>query len=197
MNLDAERERLLGLAESEISVAYLNECFVYDAETGVLTWKERPQHHFVSPKVHKNFLARFPGKVAGYRKRSGYLAIYLAGGHRMAHRIIWAMVTGRWPEFIDHANRVKNDNRIENLRECSRSQNLHNAIQPPGASGLPGAMWHCNRWRTGLRIKGKFVKLGTFKTAEECSAAYVKAKNELCGEFSPFAAIAAERKGDR
>lgn len=63
---------------------------------------------------------------AGYAKcgtltYQGYLAIQVAGKRYYAHRLAWFYMTGKWPEDeIDHKNRIRNDNRWENLREADR-----------------------------------------------------------------------------
>jgi hypothetical protein len=87
--------------------------------------------------------------------------------------------------LIDHINRNPLDNRIENLRWCSYSQNGHNTIQIQ-KSGFSGAYIHRNKYRSHIYHLGKKYELGVFNTAEEAHEAYVKKKKELAGEFSPF-----------
>lgn len=57
----------------------------------------------------------------------GYLSIQVAGKRYYAHRLAWFYMTGKWPENeIDHKNRIRNDNRWENLREATRSIQMRN-----------------------------------------------------------------------
>ena len=82
----------------------------------------------------------------GKRDKGGYLSIHCNIDKRrinvFVHHAVWAVCKGRWPEQqIDHINGNKHDNRIENLREVSQSENNMNVLYPwkPNAkTGLPG-----------------------------------------------------------
>jgi len=55
------------------------------------------------------------------------MLIGLLGKRYYAHRLAWLYVYGVWPDGdTDHINRNKHDNRIANLRSCSRSENMLN-----------------------------------------------------------------------
>lgn len=63
--------------------------------------------------------------------KDGYLIVKVKGKQFKAHRIVWLLHYGKFPEKeIDHINRVRTDNRIENLRECTRTENIHNSYIP-------------------------------------------------------------------
>lgn len=69
------------------------------------------------------------GQVAGYVDKSsgGYTRFYHRGQQYMAHRVVWALYYGNWPEHtVDHINRDPSDNRIENLRDVSQATNNTN-----------------------------------------------------------------------
>lgn len=97
------------------------------------------------------------------------------------HRIIANAPQGM---DVDHINGDKLDNRKENLRVCTRSENLHNLKgSPRTASGLRGAYREKNRgkgcrWFSQMSVRGKMYHLGRFDTAEEAHQAYLKAYRE-------------------
>ena len=66
------------------------------------------------------------GSVAGCMNNWGYLQVCTKGKTYKAHRLVWLIEKGVWPEELDHINGVRTDNRIENLREVSRKENLRN-----------------------------------------------------------------------
>lgn len=63
----------------------------------------------------------------GSKDKDGYTIIKVKGKQFKAHRIVWFLCKGYVPnKEIDHINRNRSDNRIENLRECDRKQNILN-----------------------------------------------------------------------
>jgi hypothetical protein len=88
-------------------------------------------------------------------------------------------------ECVDHINRNPLDNRIENLRWCTISQNNHNKVFI-NKSGFMGVCKHRRKYKSIIHINGKQCNLGHYDTPEEAHAAYVAKKNEIAGEFSPF-----------
>lgn len=131
---------------------------------------------------------RFAGKRAGSRRpnSTGYITVCLNGKAYLAHRVIWAIVHGRWPaEEIDHINHVRDDNRIENLREATRSQNFANNSGYRRREPLPkGVSRVRERFRARIRKHGVIQHLGYFPTAEAAHAAYCEAADIAWGPFS-------------
>lgn len=79
--------------------------FEYDPNTGILTrW----------------------GEPVGHRNWDGYLMVKFQNKSMRVHRVAFFLMTGRWPTHIDHINRVRTDNRWNNLREVQPSQNSQN-----------------------------------------------------------------------
>lgn len=154
----------------DLDAEQLRERLHYDPETGVFTWKT-------------SRFARYVGKPAGIAGRHGYNRIMIDRQTYQAHRLAWLHVYGHWPKgVIDHINRVRDDNRISNLREISLSFNQHNSTKSRGGrSGLIGAIWDEAKQRFFSRIKvnGKHHYLGSFETAQEAHLAYMAAKRKL------------------
>lgn len=150
----------------------LKKVLAYDGETGALTW-------LVS--VAKNVKA---GAKAGCLKENGYIQIGFAGRVYTAHRLAFALTYGEWPpEMVDHINGVRSDNRMQNLRMVSCSENMQNIKRAPKSSstGLLGATPNRNRtgFRSFIRAGGEKRYLGVYATAEEASQAYLAAKRVL------------------
>lgn len=161
MNLTAERLR---------SVLY------YDPATGIFTWR-------VS--------LRGPIK-AGMRASSvtncGYIAVVIDGSRYLAHRLAWLYVFGSWPELhLDHANGNRLDNRIENLRLATMSQNLANARRPrTNTSGFKGVSWVNSRgkWEAYIQVMGRKRHLGYWDDPEKAKSARDHAAGVAWGEFA-------------
>lgn len=107
-----------------------------------------------------------------------------------AHRLAWLYMYERWPKGdTDHINRIRSDNRLANLREASRGENMSNRIDPlaNNSSGFFGVSY-CNKtqlWRAQITANGRRVWLGRHETAESAHAAYMNAKRMLHpGAFS-------------
>ncbi len=121
------------------------------------------------------------GNRAGATDAYGYRVIRVDSVLHKAHRLAWLYETGRWPEgLLDHINRVKDDNRISNLREISQSENMHNANRPT-KSGVPGVRWRGERncWVAQIRVGYRTHVIGSFKTKGEAVAARRKAEQAM------------------
>lgn len=134
-----------------IDIDLLKSLLDFSIETGLFTWKKQ------RPKCRI-------GNVAGYKNGTGYINIDLLGVVYPAHRLAWFYVYGT-PEFkeIDHINMIRHDNRICNLREVTRAQNVQNT-KPRSESGLKGITKACSsgKWIATIKINGSCIYLGTF-----------------------------------
>lgn len=105
--------------------------------------------------------------LAGCPHWTGYKIVGIKRKVYQLHRVIFLWHHGYMPECeIDHINRDRGDNRIENLREVSVSCNQRNRGNPKNNnSGVKGVWWDtANRvWRSGIRVNGKQYALGSFK----------------------------------
>jgi len=67
------------------------------------------------------------GSIAGYLTKKGYRVVKINQASCLEHIVIWVLLKKRLPTGeIDHINRIKHDNRIENLRDVSKSVNSIN-----------------------------------------------------------------------
>ncbi|WNO29629.1 hypothetical protein [Enterobacter phage SDFMU_Pec] len=123
-------------------------------------------------------------KRLGHAHNQGYTEIMWRGRKFLAHRLIFWYAHGRMPVEIDHINGDRKDNRVENLRECSKATNQYNiGLRANNTSGHTGVCrTSTGRWQAHLQVKRqKFHKV--FDTFEEaCMWRDLKAK-ELHGEF--------------
>lgn len=125
------------------------------------------------------------GTEAGYVNNEGYRQIAIDGRWFLAHRLAWFYMSGTWPcAEIDHINRNPSDNRLENLRECSRSQNEANSRRAVNRSGFRGVSELRGKWQATIKKDGRTVYLGRFSTPQEAGAAYEAAARSLHGDFS-------------
>ena len=166
---------------------YVLEAFDYDKETGKLFWKRRPRSHFRTEWAQNNFNLRFAGKEAGCSNGTRHSNVTIGSRHWPAHRIVWLWHTGELPKLIDHIDRNPSNNRIENLRPCTKSENMINSRRR--AAGRISGVHEVRRgvWKFRLSINGKLAPSECFKSREEAKQAYEKCLRENFGEFVPHA----------
>lgn len=163
-------------------VALLREIIAHDAQSGKMWWKPRPTAMFPNGKrapagLAASFNTRFAGTPAldCLDKTTGYLCGNIFAKRYQAHRVLWALEHGEWPEAdIDHINGIRHDNRMENLRAASRSENMRNVrLRDQNTSGVTGVYWGAdrNKWRAEIQHGGRGIKLGSFDTLEEAATA--------------------------
>lgn len=167
----------------------LRQLLRYEPETGKLFWKERPLSAFDSVRSANSWNARFAGKPAlSGINHAGYKAGRIGPRGILAHRAIWALVHGRWPDQeIDHVNGDRVDNRLENIREASRAENARNrgVKEKVGQTGYKGVQPYRNgRFVANIKANGRFIYLGIFNEARQAAAAYDAAARRYHGEFA-------------
>lgn len=127
------------------------------------------------------------GCFCGSLNKGGYLRTTVNGKLRYNHHIVWAMHHGSWPKMLDHINGDKQDNRIENLRECTKSQNQFNQkISKVNTTGVKGVTWRADRqkYRARVRAGTKEIFLGHFDTLEQAKQAITQHRAVLHGAFA-------------
>jgi hypothetical protein len=97
----------------------------------------------------------------------GYLAVKVYGELFLAHRVAWALHYGAWPSSeIDHVDRNKQNNRIENLRVVdSQTQRRNMPKRADNSSGVAGVCWHDGQQRWHVAVSGRYI--GSFRDKVE------------------------------
>lgn len=168
----------------EITAAFVREALDYDPATGILTWRERPN----GPR---KWNTRYAGKEAGtLNAASGYRTIsFKHAAPIAAHRIAWLHFYGAWPKnALDHRNGTRDDNRIDNLREASASDNSCNKImQRNNSSGYTGVSLDPQRgkWRARVNRNRVMHDVGFFDTPEAAASARAEYVAKIQGDFAP------------
>ena len=130
---EIERDKLL---------AHLKNNYEYDAEHGTL----------VNIKTRRKTKGHSNGRYLFFSYNMNGKMI-----HILFHRVIWAHRYGRLPTGqLDHINGIKTDNRIENLREVTDSENKQNMLyrwKPNKDTGVPGVCRVRNSFTTTIRGK--------------------------------------------
>jgi hypothetical protein len=103
----------------------------------------------------------------------GYVHIQIGSKQYKAHRLIMMAFVGESEQEVDHINRIKTDNRFENLRYCSRRENIMNRDYVDNAKGYS---WAKKKWRAQINVNGKMKYLGYFDNEQEAHQAYLDAK---------------------
>lgn len=161
---------------SELTLEQLKRCLDYNKDTGWFVWKIRAGSSDV-------------GDLAGSADGKGYLRVNVLGNNYSQHRLAWFYVHGVWPKgCVDHKDRNPQNNRIDNLRDCSLSQNQWNREKDVSLiTGLPvGVRLEKRTGKFCARIvtRGKAEHLGTFETPEAAKVAWdIADKLRLEGVF--------------
>lgn len=169
------------------TVKYLRQ--VLREENGHLYWISRPRKHFKTASAWKTWNTKYAGTEAGCLARCrhptwniclNYISIKI-------YLIVWALYYGKRPSAIDHINRDATDDRIDNLRLATPSQNQANRKTPSNnTSGLKGVSFEKerNKWVASIGVNYKRIFLGRFDTSEEAHVCYMEAARKHNGDFA-------------
>lgn len=137
----------------------------------------------------QRLLPQIKGTIAGSAATNGRWRIKIDYVEYAGHRLAWLYVTGEWPPIdIDHEDRDPLNNRWDNLRLATPSQNGANKMALPNSTGFKGVGHSQNNKRNPytamITVHQKKIYLGCFQTPEAAHAAYYKAAKEHFGEFA-------------
>lgn len=140
------------------------------------------------------------GQVIGrVTDKHGYCKVWVDGKARKIHRVIYHMFHGHCPSKerpingktqIDHMDRVRSNNRIENLRAVSQNENQANSI---GLASLDGRtsrykgiskLRDYDKWRVRITVNHETHHIGYFDSEEEAIDAYNKHIVQYHGEYA-------------
>lgn len=142
----------------ELTQQLLQETFDYH-EDGYLIWK-KPKAKWI--KI---------GSKAGCNCGNGYWSVGFGGKNYLLHRLIFLYHKGYIPDLVDHKNQDHTNNRIENLTEATKKENVYNTNKLWGhnTSGVRGVSWDNkqNKWTVRFKHEGKYLFLGYFENIEE------------------------------
>jgi hypothetical protein len=153
----------------------INEYLQYNPETGVIIW--------IKNKGPKKVI----GKNAGGIKPDGYVHIKFNNKTYKAHRVAWYLHYGVWPtNHIDHINGIKNDNRINNLRDVTNQQNLLNQKRHREKTVKYYYFYKKGqKWKVQTQINNKRTYFGYFET-EEKALQFIQSNIHLFPGAKPF-----------
>lgn len=145
----------------------------YDPDSGKFHWRE-------------SWGAKAAGSEAG-RENHGYIGIQIYGKKYSAHRLAFLFMGMDAPKAVDHINRVGTDNRWENLRPASDSQNQYNkSLSKNNSSGYKGVTYNpaCRKWQVTVRANKKSFYFGTYEDIELAGLVAAEARAKHHGEFA-------------
>lgn len=163
------------LRSQRITAENCRNALAYDPETGVFTWRVKKS----KAKI---------GDVAGTLSVNGYIVIAINGRAYPAHQLAWLLTYGEWAGGeLDHKNRIRDDNRISNLRKATRSENSQNTATPRhNTSGVKG-VYLCRRtgrWMAYINLNKRMRFLGRYADFSQA----VEARRAAEKRLHPFAA---------
>lgn len=167
-----------------------------------LTGTELEKRFLVFPETGEIFYKRFSIKRGDYLVPAteisgggssgggGYVRVHLGPFLIRGHHLVWVWCTGKWPTTeIDHKNGERADNRFENLRAATTSQNRTNKRrQSNNRSGFKWVSKQGDTWRADMGYRDaagvkQRIRIWNYPTAEAAYQAIVAKAKELHGEF--------------
>jgi len=158
-----------------MDISKLRHIVSYDPNTGILT------------RLQKQANNAHPGPIT-CTNADGYIQVTINGKFFYGHRLAWVLHYGIAPAgTIDHINGIKTDNRIENLRCVSASQNCQNARRrSDNKSGHKNVSWskQKHKWVVKVCVAGHVRHGGYFDTVSDAANSAALLRSALHGEFS-------------
>lgn len=158
------------------------EYLTYDPETGVIRWKK-----------NKGGRAK-AGAIAGCVAANGYLHIRLNNRLLLGHHVAWFLMTGEFPQtLVDHKDQNPENNKWENLRKATGSQNVVNSSsRTKSRTGFRGVrLTPQGKYQVRICYQKKTTYCGVYDKADEAAAVYNRRAQEIHGEFAVLNRFAA------
>jgi len=150
--------------------------YLFDYKDGKLIWKN---HRW----------SRKNGSVAGVISRCGYLMVAINRKRYLVHRIVWIWHKGELPDVLDHINGDKTDNRIDNLRPTTMSENAWNRTSKGrNTSGHKGVTKHkaSGKWQVFITENGNYRYFGLYKNKDIAATIANLARFKYHGNFAHY-----------
>ena len=187
--------------KTDITYERVRELFNYNPATGDLIRRVDKRSGRGSKEGGGRIHCRAGDIVGSINGTTGYKVVRVDMVIYFVHRLIWLWQYGYFPENdIDHINRDKTDNRLENLREVTRSCNIKNRpLQGNNSTGVCGVEYRPKdkRWLARIAHNKEQVYLGVFKCKTEAVCHRFAAEQALdwktCDTTSPARAYLIEQ----
>lgn len=168
-----------------LTVCEIRDLFEYNPSTGVLLWRKR----YDASHGTLVFNSRYAGNQAWWIDEQGYWKVKVPFKKKKmaAHRVIWALYYGEHIAEnveIDHINGDRSDNKIENLRLATRSENSRNANKIKTTQLPIGVTRQHGLYRARVMVDGKQKHVGYFKTPEDAGREARQARLINHGRFA-------------
>lgn len=172
----------------DIPVTDVMEILRYDSISGRLTWCFRDRRLFKTERQFKTWNARFSGRDAlSSLSQRGYLHGKIFGLACKAHHAAWAIYHGNWPDGeVDHIDRDKANNSIDNLRIVDRSQNCMNRSgHKDSTSKYKGVSYKksIGKWTSQIQHNKQSIHLGYYNNELDAAEAYDNSMVKYHGDF--------------
>lgn len=142
----------------------------YDPETGIFH------------KKYDNGCSQF-----GYKDKDGYWIATINGKHYRLHRVAFLLMGEDIPNYVDHINGDRGDNRWANLRPANHSQNCCNQkTRSTNTSGVKNVYFdkRKDKWCVKLRVNGKRKHIGYYSNLEDAKLSAFEARSIYHKEFA-------------
>lgn len=137
--------------------------------------------HFYISDEHHDFVKKFKWRADKRGTNSVYFYTSLGSKKVYLHRLIFGIFS---KIQIDHADRDQTNNRIENLRPCSGSQNLQNIVKSRKKSKYRGVFKMRNKWVASISVNQKNRRKYGFDNEEDAALAYNEMAKQIYGDFA-------------
>lgn len=151
---------------------------LFDYRDGVLYWKIRPKNS----RKHKNDF-----EAGTYSE--GYKKIRFMQKTYYVHQLVYLIHFGFIPKLIDHIDGNKSNNRIDNLREVSKSHNACNSkMRSDNTSGHRSVIWHkkAKKWMVQIQKNMKSIYIGLYADLELACLVANEARSLYHGKYARF-----------